>query len=68
MSDEIYRLAEARQKRGWTKQEIEAFAERRARELRSAAERLAEPEYLASGTQKTIREMVEDESDEPMAP
>lgn len=51
MSDNIKRLAEARQKKGWTQEEIEAFAERRAKELKKISGNNNEPDYLASGMQ-----------------
>lgn len=47
--NEIRRLAEARQKKGWTQKEIEEFAMRRAMELKRVANVLDEPNYLASG-------------------
>ncbi|HEY0682384.1 MAG TPA: hypothetical protein VGD45_08645 [Steroidobacter sp.] len=51
MDDKIKRLAEARQKKSWTQKEIEAFAKRRAKELKKISEETEEPDYLASGTQ-----------------
>jgi hypothetical protein len=51
MSKKIKRLAEARQKKGWTQKEIEAFAKRRAEELKKTSEETEEPDHLASGTQ-----------------
>ena len=58
------RLAEARQKKGWTKKEIEAFAKRRSEELKEISKTAEEPDYLASGTQKTIEEICEDDDEE----
>ncbi len=60
-NDNIKRLAEARQKKGWTQEEIEEFAKRRSRELKEISDNVNEPDYLASGTQKTIEEICEDE-------
>ncbi len=63
-SDNVDRLAKARQKRGWTKEEIEAFAKRRARELKDISEGTEEPGYLASGTQKSIEEICKEKDDD----
>jgi len=60
-NDNIKRLAEAKQKKGWTQKEIEEFAKRRSRELKEISDSVDEPDYLASGTQKTIEEICEDE-------
>lgn len=51
MGNKIKRLAEARQKKDWTQKEIEAFAKRRAKELKRISEETEEPDDLASGTQ-----------------
>lgn len=61
MNDEIKRLSEARQKAGWTQEEIEAFAKRRRRELEDISKQAIEPGYLASGTQKSLDEIFQDE-------
>lgn len=61
MNSEIERLAEARQKKGWTEKEIEEFAKRRAKELKRIAEEVEEPDYLASGTQVPAKEKDSDE-------
>lgn len=61
MSDEIKRLAEARQKKGWTQEEIEAFAKRRAKELKKISEETEEPDYLASGTQTPAEDKKDDD-------
>lgn len=63
-SDKVDRLAKARQKRGWTKEEIEAFAKRRALELEDISEGSDEPGHLASGTQKSIEEICKDNDDQ----
>ena len=60
-ADNIKRLAEARQKKGWTQKEIEEFSERRSRELKEVSKDADEPDYLASGTQKTIEEICQDD-------
>lgn len=67
MSDKVDRLAKARQKRGWTKEEAEAFAKRRAKELKGVSENTEEPDYLASGTQKTIEDICEEDIDDEQA-
>lgn len=61
MNDNIKRLAETKQKKGWTQKEIEDFAKRRSHELKEISESNNEPDYLASGTQKTIKEICEDD-------
>ena len=61
MTDDIKRLAEAKQKKGWTQKEIEEFAKRRSRELKEISKNADEPDYLASGTQKTIEEICKDD-------
>lgn len=61
MSDEIKRLAEARQKKGWTQEEIEAFAKRRAKELKKISDDTEEPDYLASGTKTPAEDKDENE-------
>jgi hypothetical protein len=63
MSDNIKRLAEAKQKKGWTKKEIEEFAKRRAQELKEISKNTDEPDYLASGTQKTVEEICNDDDE-----
>ncbi|MGH1487337.1 MAG: hypothetical protein ACRBCI_14075 [Cellvibrionaceae bacterium] len=64
MANNIKRLAEARQKKGWTQLEIEEFAKRRSKELKRISQEIEEPDYLASGTQKTIEEICKDEKDD----
>ena len=61
MCDEIKRLAEARRKKGWTQKEIEAFAKRRAKELKKISEETEEPDYLASGTQRSAEDQEDDD-------
>ncbi|OZG71678.1 hypothetical protein BTA51_18700 [Hahella sp. CCB-MM4] len=61
MSGNIKRLAEAKQKKGWTQEEIEEFAKRRSRELKKVSESVGEPDYLASGTQKAIDNICQDD-------
>ena len=61
MADNIKQLSEARQKKGWSKEEAEEFAKRRSKELREISEKNKEPDYLASGTQKSIKEICSDE-------
>ena len=56
MCDQIKKLAEARCKKGWTPNEIEVFAKRRAKELKKISEETKEPDYLASGTKKLAKE------------
>jgi len=56
------RLAEARQKKGWSQKEVEEFAQRRAQELERLATGSDEPDYLASGTQKTMKEISQDDT------
>jgi len=63
MSDKIKKLSQARQKKGWTQEEIEEFAKRRVRELEKISEETDEPDYLASGTQKAVDEICEDDDD-----
>jgi transcriptional regulator with XRE-family HTH domain len=60
-NDNMKQLAKARQKKGWTQKEIEEFAKRRSRELKEISENVDEPDYLASGTQKNIKEICEDD-------
>lgn len=64
MTDNIKQLAEARQKKGWTQQEIEEFAKRRGKEIKKISQEIEEPDYYASGTQKTIEEICDDEKDD----
>jgi coproporphyrinogen III oxidase-like Fe-S oxidoreductase len=64
MSNDIKRLAEARQKKGWTQEEIEAFAKRRAKELKRSSENSEEPDYLASGTQTPAEDKDNDNDEE----
>lgn len=64
MSDKVKRLSEARQKKGWTKEEIEEYAKRRSRELKEISENVDEPDELASGTQKTIEEICKDDEED----
>ncbi len=64
MTDNIKRLAEAKQKKGWTQKEIEESAKRRRRQLKDISENIEEPDYLASGTQKSIEEICDDEKDD----
>lgn len=59
--DSVKRLAEARQKQGWTQKEIEEFAKRRSRELKEISKDTEEPDDLASGTQKSIEEICQDD-------
>ncbi len=61
MSDKIKPLAEARQKKGWTQKEIEEFAKRRSKEIDNISKDIEEPDYYASGTQKTIEEICKDD-------
>lgn len=61
MSNDTKRLAEARQKKGWTQEEVEAFAKRRAKELNNISDKNEEPDYLASGTQKPVEDKNNDE-------
>jgi len=64
MTDDVKRLAEAKQKKGWTQKEIEEYAKRRSAELKDIVENVDEPDYLASGTQKTIEEICKDDKKE----
>lgn len=64
MSDKIKRIAEARQKKGWTQEEIKEFAKRRSKELKNITKDNEEPANLASGTQKTIEEICKDDEKE----
>lgn len=64
MSDKVKRLSEARQKKGWTKEEIEEYAKRRSRELKEISENVDEPDELASGTQKNIEEICKDDEED----
>ncbi len=57
------RLADARHKKGWTQKEIEDFAKRRAQELERLAKGNNDPDYLASGTQKTMKEISQDDTE-----
>ena len=61
MADNIKQLSEGRQKKGWTKKEIEDYAKRRSEELKEISEETEEPDYLASGTQKSIQEICSDD-------
>ena len=61
MVEKIKRLAEARRKKGWTKKQIEEYVKRKSPEYKEIAERNGEPDYLASGTQKTIEEICKDD-------
>lgn len=61
MGNKIKRLAEARQKKGWTQKEIEAFAKRRAKELKRISEETEEPDDLASGTQTPVEDKDNDD-------
>ncbi len=63
MANNIKRLSEARQKKGWTKKEIEEFAKRRSAELKKISQDVEEPDYLTSGTQKTIEEICNDDKE-----
>ncbi|USD22567.1 hypothetical protein MJO52_05390 [Microbulbifer variabilis] len=62
--DKVKRLAEARQKKGWTQKEIEEFAKRRSHELKKISEDIEEPDHLTSGTQKSIEEICKDDDKE----
>jgi hypothetical protein len=64
MSKNIKRLAEAKQKKGWTQEEIEEFAKRRGRELKKISESVDEPDYLASGTQESIEDICKDDKED----
>jgi len=63
MANNIKQLAKARQKKGWTQKEIEEFAKRRSAELKKISQEVEEPDYLASGTQKTIEEIGRDDKE-----
>ncbi len=60
MADKIESLAEARQKKGWAQKEIKEFANRRSKELKEVSPDVDEPDYYASGTQKTIEDICDD--------
>ena len=62
MNDDIKRLSEARQSKGWTDKEIDEFAKRRAKELKKIASDIEEPDYLASGTKEPTKD--KDNTDE----
>jgi hypothetical protein len=62
--DNVKPLVEARQKKGWTQEKVEEFARRRKRELKDISENADEPDYLASGTQKSIEEICRDDDEE----
>ena len=64
MTDNIKRLSEVRQKKERTQKEIEEFAKRRRRQLKEISKNIEEPDYLASGTQKTIEEICNDEKND----
>ncbi|MCO1336819.1 hypothetical protein MO867_21050 [Microbulbifer sp. OS29] len=59
-NEKVKRLAEAKQKKGWAQKEIEEFAKRRSRELKEISKGI-EGDYLASGTQKSIEEVCQDD-------
>ena len=61
MTENIKQLTEARQKKGWTQEEIEAYAKRKSAEYKKIAGKNEEPDYLASGTQKSIDEICRDD-------
>ncbi len=54
IADKTKQLSQARQKKGWTQKEIQEFADRRSKELKQISHDIEEPDYYASGTQKTI--------------
>jgi len=57
MADNIKQLSKARQKKGWAKEEIADYAKRRSAELKEISEEIEEPDYLVSGTKKSIKEL-----------
>ncbi|MEX0730701.1 MAG: hypothetical protein WED00_09865 [Aquisalimonadaceae bacterium] len=61
MTKNIKRLAEARQKKGWTREEMEKYAKRKSAEYKKIAQEHEEPDCLASGTQKSIEEICTDD-------
>lgn len=64
MSDNVKKLSEARQKKGWTQKEVEEFARRRSLELGKISEETDEPDYLASGTQQSLEETCRDDDED----
>lgn len=57
-------LSTARRKKGWSLEEIESYAKRRSAECKKVASKKEEPDYLASGTQKSIEDICDDDGKE----